>query len=94
MFKLYLKTIAIVGLFALFPGCSQQSINKNETDLEKNWGRSYESAKYNQFLNPDTSNLNPAEGLDGQAANNNVENYRDSFDAKKSKETVNILKLQ
>jgi hypothetical protein len=68
---------------------------QKETLLDKNWGRSYETAKYNQILNPDASeNLKPAADLDGQAANNNVKKYRDSFKEKGNQETTNILKLQ
>jgi hypothetical protein len=87
-----LKTLAILGWVIFFAGCSQM---QKETLSDKNWGRSYEAAKYSQILNPDAAkNLNPVEDLDGQAANNNVEKYRDSFKGKKSQETVNILKLQ
>ena len=87
-----LKTLAILGWVIFFAGCSQM---QKETLSDKNWGRSYEAAKYNQVLNPDAAkNLNPVDGLDGQAANNDVEKYRDSFKGKRSRETINILKLQ
>jgi len=62
---------------------------------DQNWGRSYQTAKYNQILNPDAGkNLNPVEGLSGNAAENSVEKYNDSFKEKSKQETVNILKLQ
>jgi hypothetical protein len=68
---------------------------QKETLSDKNWGRSYETAKFNQILNPDASkNLKPVVDLDGQATKNNVEKYRDSFKEKGSQETTNILKLQ
>ena len=87
-----LKTLAILGWVIFFFSCSQM---QKETLLDKNWGRSYETAKYNQILNPDASeNLKPAADLDGQAANNNVKKYRDSFKEKGNQETTNILKLQ
>ena len=87
-----LKILVILGWVIFFTGCSQM---QKETLLDKNLGRSYETAKYNQILNPDASkNLKPATDLDGQAANNNVKKYRDSFKEKGSQETVNILKLQ
>ena len=87
-----LKTLAILGWVIFFAGCSQM---QKETLSDKNWGRSYEAAKYNQVLNPDaTKNLNPVDDLDGQAANNNVEKYRDSFKEKRNQETINIFKLQ
>ena len=87
-----LKILAILGWVIFFAGCSQM---QKETLSDKNWGRSYEAAKYNQILNPDaTEKLNTVDGLDGQAANSNVEKYRESFKRKKSQETVNIFKLQ
>ena len=95
MFKRYLKIFTSVGLLALCIGCSQKSIYQNETDLDKNWGRSYEAAKYNQILNPDAvKNRDPVDGLDGRATDNNVEKYRNSFKEIRSQETVNIFKLQ
>jgi hypothetical protein len=87
-----IKTLTILGWIIFFTGCSQM---QKETLLDKNWGRSHETAKYNQILNPDASkNLKPAADLDGQAANNNVKKYRDSFKEKGNQETINILKLQ
>jgi hypothetical protein len=78
-------------MFALLVGCSGQQ----ETLSDQNWGRSYQTAKYNQILNPDAGkNLNPVEGLSGNAAENSVEKYNDSFKEKSKQETVNILKLQ
>ena len=63
-----LKTLAILGGVIFFIGCSQM---QKQTPLDKNWGRSYETAKYNQILNPDASkNLKSTADLDGQAANN------------------------
>ncbi len=95
MFKRYLKIFAVVGLVVFFLGCSQNTIIQKNTALDKNWGRSYETAKYRQMLNPDASqNLEPVVDLDGQAADANVEKYRDSFKERRRQETVNILKLQ
>lgn len=78
------KTTALVlswALIALLAGCSSTgNPSYGETLLEKNWGRSYETAKYNQILNPEAGkNLNPVEGLDGKAAENSVEKYENSF---------------
>ncbi len=78
-------------MFALLVGCSWQQ----ETLSDQNWGRSYQTAKYNQILDPDAAkNLKPVEGLSGVAAENSVEKYGDSFKEKSTQETVNILKLQ
>ena len=87
-----LKTIAILGWVIFFTGCSQM---QKETLSDKNWGRSYEAAKYNQILNPEAGkNQDPLDGLDGQATDNNVEKYRNSFKENRRQETVNIFKLQ
>jgi hypothetical protein len=38
-----------------------------ESLLEKNWGRSYEAARYNQIQNPEAErNSSPVTGLEGQ----------------------------
>ena len=64
------KSIALTmacAMLALFAGCSSSGPVYQETLLDKNWGRSVESAKYNQILNPDAGkNLTPVEGLDDQ----------------------------
>ncbi len=62
------KTIALTmacAMLALFAGCSSSGPVYEETLLDKNWGRSVETAKYNQILNPDAGkNLTPVEGLE------------------------------
>jgi len=63
--------------------------------LDRNWGRSYETANYLQVVDPDAEkHLDPVLGLDGTAANHNVRKYRQSFKESEQKEIVNILKLQ
>lgn len=60
-----MAAIITVGLF----GCTQHNLVPRESQLDKNWGRSFESARYNQILNPDAEkNLAPVEGLEGPAA--------------------------
>lgn len=84
-------TIWIFAAFSLLTGCAWQG----ETLSDENWGRSFETAKFNQTLNPDAGkNLEPVMGLDGTASNNNVESYQNSFKGHKKEPTVNILKLQ
>jgi hypothetical protein len=85
-------TVIAVGTVA----CSQSNgLVQQESLLDKNWGRSYESAKYNQILNPNAGkNLDPVMGMDGVAADNSVNKYDQSFKEKSSSEVTNILKLQ
>ena len=95
MLEKYFKIFAMVGWLIVCLGCNQKTILQKDTMLDKNWGRSYETAKYRQLLNPEASKyLDPVVGLDGQAAGHNVEKYRDSFKEKSRQETVNILQLQ
>ena len=48
-----------------------------ETTLDKNWGRSFEAARYNQILNPDAAgNGNPVVGIDGEIAAKSIQKYR------------------
>jgi len=45
------------------------------------FGASFESAKYNQILNPDArKNLKPATGFDGHAAELTLKKYREDFE--------------
>ena len=64
-----LSVIVTIAILSILGGCGSHFYHQGESPLEKNWGRAYESAKYNQTLNPDASeNLIPVDGLDGAAA--------------------------
>jgi hypothetical protein len=80
-----IRCLTLIGLIAallVFSGCGTR-----ETMLDKNWGSSFESAKQSQILNPEAGrNLEPVVGLDGQAAGNNMEKYRQGFKKDTSKE--------
>ena len=66
-----------------------------DTLSHRNWGKSYETAAYNQILNPDANkNLNPLDSFDGQAAENNMQKYHDDFKAKEDKKPVNLINLK
>jgi hypothetical protein len=59
-----------------FFGCAQHPVFQPESELDKNWGRSFESARHNQILNPDAGkNLEPVEGLEGPAAERIMNDY-------------------
>ncbi len=78
------NTILIV-LLAVFSitllGCAGNLPEAKRVDiLDMYWGKSFESAKNNQILNPDAGkNLDPVVGLDGTAADYSVEKYKESF---------------
>ena len=86
------KTIALTmacAMLALFAGCSSSGPVYEETLLDKNWGRSVETAKYNQILNPEAGkDLAPVEGLSGKAADNSVQKYENSFKKETKQEST------
>ena len=86
MLKRTIAITAVCALLALFSGCSGTAGNnpfREETLLDKNWGRSVETAKYNQTLDPEAGkNALPVEGLDGKAAGYAVDKYDNSFKEK------------
>jgi hypothetical protein len=68
--------VLMITILAAFLGCTKQYYYQGESALDENWGRSFESAKYNQILNPEADkNLAPVEGLDGRAAEGAMESY-------------------
>lgn len=73
------KTITfIIGavVAAGIMGCSQHAVGQRESRLDKNWGRSFESARYSQILNPEAEkNLEPVKGLGGPVAERIMEGY-------------------
>jgi hypothetical protein len=75
--------ILLITVPFLFTGCQGGTFLKEETRLDRNWGRAYKAAKENQILNPEAAkDLTPVEGLDGQAAEGNTKKYRSSFGEK------------
>ena len=88
----------ITGIFSgmlFISSCIGTTPYSEDSLTNRNWGRSKETAVYNQMLNPDAAeNLDPVLGLDGSASENNVEKYQNSFKESEPKEIVNILKLQ
>jgi hypothetical protein len=95
MFKRHFLIMGIFSGMLFISSCIGTTPYSEDSLTNRNWGRSYETAIYNQMLNPDAAkNLDPVSGLDGSASENNVEKYQDSFKEAGPKEIVNILKLQ
>ena len=76
--KYFLRIVGSVSI-AFICGCGSTALYQPST-LDKNWGRSFESAKDNQILNPRAAkNRQPVVGLDGVAAENSKDAYRRRF---------------
>ena len=79
-----LIAVGLIAALSVFSGCGA-------TLLDKNWGKSFESAKSNQILNPEAGkNLDPVVGLDGQAAESSLGTYRNGFEQKESEKAYNL----
>jgi len=95
MIKTSIFAAVLIGIILAIAGCNGAHMYQEETALDRNWGRSYETAKYNQILNQEAEqNLDPVEGLDGTATDYEIEKYHNSFKESSQEEVVNILKLQ
>ena len=95
MLKKCLIIIGAVTILAVMLSCSGTPVADKETLLDRNWGRSLETAKFRQTVNPDAEkNLDPVVGLDGKASVHNVDKYQESFKETEQKEIINILRLQ
>lgn len=87
------KSLIIIGMLTALSMVS--ACSGTDTLSQRNWGKSYETAAYNQMLNPDADKtLNPVETLDGQAAENDLARYRESFKVKEEKQPVNLINLK
>ena len=76
--------MVLIAALSIFSGCA-------ETKLEKNWGKSFESAKSNQILNPEAGqNLEPVVGLDGQAVEGGLGKYKKGFEPEKGEKVYNL----
>jgi hypothetical protein len=89
----------LISMLALLVtgACGQNGafMQQEESLLSQNWGRSFETQKFNQTLNPEAGKeLEPVTGFDGQASDGAVDRYHKSFEEGKAQEVVNVLKLQ
>ncbi len=82
MFKNNIILIALTAVLSVMLwGCAGNLPKSQRTKMiDMNWGKSFESAKNNQILNPEAGmEPEPVVGLDGEAAGYNMKKYRDAF---------------
>jgi len=90
MLRTSIAVLAIMLLLVGFSSCANNNsvMFPTESKLDENWGRSFESAKHNQILNPEAGKkLDPVTGLDGQAADAEIQQYHKSFSKQTSTST-------
>ncbi|MGB6012729.1 MAG: hypothetical protein WBI57_15795 [Desulfobacterales bacterium] len=92
--KIFKGNIILMVVMAMFSvslwGCAGNIPEAQRADyLNMNFGKSLESAKNNQILNPDAGkNLEPVVGLNGEAAELGVDKYKKSFEKQAMERTV------
>lgn len=76
MRKTYTVSIGVLGLVLFLVGCTAK-----QSRLKDDYGNSHRIAIANQTLNPEAEkNLEPVEGLDGQAGNAIIKRYQEGFE--------------
>ena len=89
----FLTGIIIAGFIFMGIGCVSSPVPEDSL-MQRNWGRSYESALYLQTANPDAGkSLEPITGMNGGASENVLEGYENSFESDSDKEVTNVWKL-
>lgn len=87
--------IAIMSVIPVMLSCSGTTPAPEQSLLERNWGRSFESIRYMQMVDPEAGKISGSVlELDGNACFNNVDKYQKSFKKTEQKESTTILKLQ
>ena len=89
--------IVVLAMFSVVMlwGCAGNLPEGKRADyLEQNWGKSFESAKKNQILNPEAGKtVEPVIGLDGQVAEHNVDNRKKSFEKQEEVKTSTSFQI-
>ena len=82
--------ILIMIVCVLTFGC--QAVDYRQAQIDANYGRAYETARFSQILNPDAeNNLDPVTGFDGNAAVNTLDKYQKDF--KKQDSTSKVFSI-
>ena len=99
MFRTSMRSALTLLSAMAFLGCAGM-YNSRETPLDRNWGRSFESAKHMQILNPDAGkDPAPVEGIVGPAGEIAMEWYLKGFvdpgaSKGKRKSTISAVTIQ
>ena len=87
--------IAVISVMAVVLSCSGTTPTPKQSLLERNWGRSFESMRYMQMIDPEAGkSLDPMLGLDGNASNHNIDKYQKGFKKTDQTQSTTILQLQ
>jgi len=86
--------LAVFSVVTLWGCAGNLPEGKRAEILDMHWGKSFESAKKNQILNPEAGkSLEPVVGLDGQAAEYGVNKYKKSFEKEVKVQTTTTFEI-
>lgn len=84
-----LLPVILLTISAIF-GCNP--MHERKANLELNKGRAYETAQFNQRINPEPEiNVDPVEGFDAKAASYAIDKYQGDF--KKEQTTTEVFNI-
>ncbi len=84
MLRRYIAIVSSALFIIGFFGCARNSAYHAESKVNKNWGRSFESARYHQTLYPEAAkNQEQVVGLDGIVVERVMRNYVQGYADKK-----------
>ena len=91
MLMRFFKLFALIFILFILPVCGGTLIPDRETMLDKNWGKAFETVKYNQTLNPRAGkDETPVYDLDGQAVQRTMDKYHETFSAQPGDRSYNL----
>jgi hypothetical protein len=95
--KLARKLVVFLGALLIASVCYAGNLFlEGNTQLDRNWGKSYETAKCHQILNPNAGeNLRPVTDIEGRVAERIMEEYFKGAPKKKSSSReIGILSIK
>ena len=74
------KIMIIIGIAIALPVLSGCNTLQKQTLVDKNWGRSYETARFSQIINPEAGDaVVEDQGMDGVSVKDNYDKYQKGF---------------
>ncbi len=88
----------LIGALLFMPnfGFAEEGLLNRPTQMDQNWGRSFETAKYLQILNPNAGkDLTPIMGIDGRVGERIMDGHiKGTAQKKSSSKEIGILTIK
>lgn len=85
------KIMIIIGIAIALPVLSGCNTLQKQTLVDKNWGRSYETARFSQIVNPEAGEaVVEDQGMDGVSVKDNYDKYQKGFKTETPVQVFNV----